>query len=42
MKRMEVYREWLSIVVMKVGERRTLVITQSEDVKPNYRDKPPP
>ncbi|KAH8674353.1 hypothetical protein BGZ60DRAFT_513763, partial [Tricladium varicosporioides] len=42
MRRMRVYEEWFLQTVMRVGTANTLVVMQSEDVKPNYRDDPPP
>jgi hypothetical protein len=42
MRRMEVYEKWFLQAVMRVGTANILVIMQSEDVKPNYRDDPSP
>ncbi|KAH8588310.1 amidase signature domain-containing protein [Bisporella sp. PMI_857] len=42
MRRMKVYEEWFLKIVMRVGTANTLVVMQSEDVQPNYRDDPPP
>ena len=42
MKRMAVYEQWLLKHVLSVGTSRTLLVTQSETVAPNYRDAPPP
>ncbi|KAF2229188.1 amidase signature enzyme, partial [Viridothelium virens] len=36
--RLEVYKRWFLDRGMEVGKKNTLVIMQSEDVKPNYRD----
>jgi hypothetical protein len=38
MERMRVYEEWFLKEILQVGSSRTLVVTQSEAVRPNYRD----
>ena len=42
MRRLDVYRRWFLEHVMEAGKKSTLLVMQSEDVKPNYRDDPPP
>ena len=42
MRRMKVYEEWFLKAEMRVGTANSLVVMQSEDVKPNYREEPPP
>ena len=42
MLRMNVYKEWFLNTVMQVGKRNTLVVMQSEDVEPKYREDDPP
>lgn len=39
---MKIYESWFLSTVLRVGSFNTLVVMQSEDVKPNYRDDPPP
>ncbi|KAF2801513.1 uncharacterized protein BDZ99DRAFT_577459 [Mytilinidion resinicola] len=41
-RRMDVYKAWLLDAVLEMGKKHTVVVTQSEDVKSNYRDDPPP
>ncbi|PQE16360.1 hypothetical protein CJF32_00006229 [Rutstroemia sp. NJR-2017a WRK4] len=40
-RRMKVYEEWFLQTVMRVDKANTLVVMQSEEVRPNYRDDPP-
>ena len=42
MHRIKVYGDWFLNTVMQIGKKNTYVIIQSEDVRPNYRDDPPP
>jgi hypothetical protein len=38
----DVYAKWWLDTLLEVGKKDTLVVMQSEDVKPNYRDDAPP
>jgi hypothetical protein len=40
-RRMKVYEKWFLQTVMRVDTVNTLVVMQSEEVKPKYRDDPP-
>jgi hypothetical protein len=42
MNRMRVSEQWLLKHVLDVGASRTLLVTQSENAGPNYRDAPAP
>ncbi|PQE05256.1 Amidase protein [Rutstroemia sp. NJR-2017a BVV2] len=42
MWRMNLHEEWFLQTVMQVDTANTLVVVQSENAKPNYRDGPPP
>jgi hypothetical protein len=42
MRCFDVYAKWWLDTVLEVGKKDTLVVMQSEDVKPNYRDDAPP
>ncbi|KAL9597860.1 MAG: hypothetical protein Q9219_004881 [cf. Caloplaca sp. 3 TL-2023] len=42
MGRMKVYKDWALHRILQVGKRSPLVMMQSEDVTPKYRDDPPP
>lgn len=39
--KLDVYKEWFLDVVMKQGERDTLVLIPIENISPRYRDDPP-
>lgn len=41
-RRMDIYKQWFLDAVMQSDIRNALVIMQSEDVSPKYRDDPPP
>ena len=41
-RRMDIYKQWFLGSVMQTDTRNALVIMQSEDVSPKYRDDPPP
>jgi len=41
-RRMDLYKQWFLETVMQVGMMNTVVVMQSEDVKPMYRDDAPP
>lgn len=41
-RRLDVYKQWWLHTILETGKKDTLVVMQSEDVKPNYRDDPPP
>lgn len=40
-ERLDVYKDWFLDVVMKQGERDTLVLIPIENISPRYRDDPP-
>ncbi len=42
MQRMHVYEQWFLKEVMQVEKFNTFLMSQSEDVKPMYRDDLPP
>jgi hypothetical protein len=42
MRRLDVYSSWFLDEIMQQGKQFTLLVTPSEDVKPLYRDNPPP
>jgi hypothetical protein len=42
MRRLDVYKQWWLDVVLEVGQRETVVVMGSEEVKPNYRDDAAP
>jgi len=42
MRRLDIYAQWWLDTVLEVGTKNTVVVMQSEDVKPNYRDDAPP
>ena len=42
MQRMRVYEQWFLEEVMQVGKFSSFLMSQSEDVKPMYRDDMPP
>lgn len=42
MRRLRVYADWFIDEIMQRGKKFSLLVTPSEDVKPLYRDDPPP
>jgi len=41
-RRLDIYKQWWLDSILEIKEADTLVVMQSEDVKPNYRDDKPP
>ena len=41
-RRMDIYKQWFLDAVVQTDIRNALVVMQSEDVSPKYRDDPPP
>jgi len=41
-RRLDIYKQWWIDTILETERKHTLVVMQSEDVKPNYRDDAPP